>query len=79
MPVVEILSMLAVSAVNPLVVRGRASNGLSKSELAGLLAGLDDVSVCFALAKYCGDSQCLDKLHKYVQAHITGLFIAEGW
>ena len=56
---IEILALLTAGCVNPMAVGGRASGNdrLSKSEIAGLLAGLTNIEMAFAQAKFMGDEQ----------------------
>lgn len=69
--------MAGVSSVDS--VRSTAGAVLSKSELAGLLAGLSQAETDLAIAKYGCDEGAKRRLLVHVQAYITTIAVKEGW
>lgn len=78
---VETLALLCGGVVRFGSVRGAAAGDgqLSRSELAGLLAGLNREQMLFALAKYCGDEQSLRELWAHVYSYAAGLAGRQKW
>ena len=69
--------MAGVSSVDS--VRSTAGAVLSKSELAGLLAGLTAAELDLALAKYGCDDNARRRLLSHVQAFVTAIAVKEAW
>jgi hypothetical protein len=77
---VETLALLCGGVARFGSVRGAAAEGqLSRSELAGLLAGLSREQMLFALAKYCGDEKSLRELWAHVYSYAAGLAGRQKW
>lgn len=78
---VETLALLCGGVVRFGSVRGAAAGEgqLSRSELAGLMAGLNREQMLFAMAKYCGDEQSLRELWAHVYSYAAGLAGKQGW
>lgn len=78
---VEIIGLLCAGSVkyHQALGSGKAAGVLSRSELAGLLAGLSDSGMHLALAKYAGDLDCERKLIAHVRTWAAGVAFAEGW
>ena len=58
---------------------GGAADKLSRSELAGLLSGLDRVAMNLALAKYAGDLEAERMLIAQVRVWAADVAVRESW
>lgn len=78
---VEVLARLGggVSSWSGIVGGGGSGDALSGVELAGLLAGLDDVEMAFALAKYVGDAAQVLYVRELVRQHALSLRSRRAW
>lgn len=81
---VEILSLLCAGTTKyhpPLSAGNYTLTGatLTKSEIAGLLAGLDDQETALIFAKYLGDLCSERRLWGYVYQRAAGLAVSFGW
>jgi len=78
---IEVLALLCAGSTRYHAVGGRSSSGdrLAGVEVAGLLAGLDNQTMNFALAKYLGDEQAERMLLAQVRVWAVGVAVNEGW
>jgi hypothetical protein len=76
---VELIGKLMAGVASVGTVRGTAGAVLSKSELAGLLAGLSQAETDLAIAKYGCDDGAKRRLLVHVQAYVTALAVKEAW
>ena len=76
----EVLGALTAGSVDPAAVNGRSSSdGLSKSELAGLLSGLSEVETAYALAKFAGDEASTSVVLIMTCKQVMDLADRSGW
>lgn len=78
---VEVLARLGggVSSWSGVVGGGHSGDALSGVELAGLLSGLDDDEMAFALAKYVGDEAHVLLVRELVRQHALSLRNRQAW
>ncbi len=78
---VEMLGLLCAGSTryHEYAAGGSAGERLSRSELAGLLAGLDSAAMNFALAKYTRDLDAERLLIAHVRVWAAGLAVRESW
>ncbi|MGZ8933477.1 MAG: hypothetical protein ACXW04_01130 [Methylobacter sp.] len=78
---VEIIGLLCAGSTRYHEQGGSGSNTdkLSRSELAGLLAGLDKASMNYALAKYALDQDAERMLIAHVRVWAAGVAVRESW
>ena len=76
----EIIGLLCAGSTNyhPLGGGGRATQ-LTKSEMAGLLRGLSDEAMAFALAKYAVDLDAERRLIALVRVCVSSWSVREQW
>lgn len=58
---------------------GRSAGELAGVELAGLLAGVDDLAMAYALVKYVGDSARFALLQQLVRSHVLSICTRRRW
>lgn len=76
----EVIGLLCAGATNyHSVGGGSGKDKLSRSELAGLLAGLDEVAMNLALAKYAGDEAAERMLIAQTRVWTVHVANQEGW
>lgn len=75
----EIIAKMLTSAVRMGGVGSTANDKLTKSELAGLLAGLSSVQFDFALAKYGDDDDAKRALLNHITTHTVQTAIKNKW
>lgn len=78
---VEIIGLLCAGSTRYHNHGGRsgASDQLSRSELAGLLSGLDRTAMNLALAKYAGDLGAERMLIANIRVWAAGIAVRESW
>lgn len=78
---VEMIGLLCAGSTRYHEIGGGGGPGdnLSRAELAGLLAGLGDIAMAMALAKYAGDVDSERKLVAHVRVWAAGVAIRERW
>jgi hypothetical protein len=76
---VEVIGKLMAGCYFGDGVRSTAGAELSKSELAGLLAGLSEQAMCFALAKYGCDEDARRRIETNISVYVTELSFKENW
>lgn len=79
---VEVIGLLCAGSTRYHDYGGSNSNAgdrLSRSELAGLLAGLNSIEMNLALAKYAGDLDAERMLIAQVRVWAAGVAVRESW
>ena len=77
----EVLALLTAGSVNPASVGGKSCRGdsLSKSEIAGLLAGLSDIEMAYAMAKFAGDDSAVSTVLIMTRKQAITFAVRSGW
>jgi len=77
----EVIAALFAGSIDYHAVHGSFSNSaeLTRSELAGLLAGLDRHAVDYAFARYGCDTDSERRLIAHVRVWLAGIAIRERW
>lgn len=77
---VEVIGLLCAGSVDYRRVAGRSSDdGLTRAEIAGLLSGMDYLTMHFALAKYACDEVSIAITVSNVRAWLVGVAVFERW